>query len=72
MSLEFETTDDLLEELFKRTTHAIFIGIVPRTSETEHVVRRGKGDPHITAGLAADMSYRSIQALANHETNEES
>ncbi|MHC4300525.1 MAG: hypothetical protein ACYS7Y_24885 [Planctomycetota bacterium] len=55
MSLEFTTTDELLDELGKRFDHAMFVGMTDTTDKVVTTTRRWRGNHHTVVGLCADV-----------------
>ncbi|MBE3096980.1 MAG: hypothetical protein IMZ44_07600 [Planctomycetes bacterium] len=61
------STDDLIDELFKRFDHSVFLGEARTTRVKERFIRRSRGNRTVGMGLCANM----ITCLADAQHSDE-
>ena len=67
--LEFVTTDELLDELFKRHTHAVWVSLNSVADELTMAGFRSTGEPFVCFGLAGYFQHRLLTDIVDKGTD---
>ncbi len=68
-SMEFVTTEELIEELKKRHDSVLFVGIVNRASDADQYNLQWRGGTATAVGLARYAEQRILRRLSEDKEN---